>query len=530
MSYSYEVERRSTPMMVGAVVGTMCIAGVVGFLASSSATSLHTASPVATRVAGQTVVPATMPVARTPVALNAAPYGVEAEVEEVAQPVEYVYETPAQTHSWTTVLAGLLAVPLAALGFNALTKKGNKKAESQGLLVNIDDLVTVGKQTAVAGAAAAALAGPAAAYPIFAQQGYANPREATGRLVCANCHLAQKQTEIELPQAVLPDQVFEAVTKVPTVGADVSKTVDANSFLAPVSNSLVTAPRAAETFNDLNGTIAYKNGTPVKFMQKDGIPIAQTLVDVDTEPIAPGVFKATIKVPYDQSLQQVSAKGKPADLNVGAVVVLPEGFTIAPADRIPEKMQEEMNGLQFIQYSEEKPNILVVGPVPGKMYSEMTLPLLSPDPATNKNVHYGTLPVYVGGNRGRGQVYPSGEKSNNNAYNVEHAGVVSDISYNEKKRFYTVEITQADGTKVSEQLPPGGELSVAKGDEVAVAQTITTNPNVGGFGQAESQIVLQEPVRVQALLLFGGVVLSLQTFLVIKKKQYEQVQLSEMNF
>ena len=130
----------------------------------------------------------------------------------------------------------------------------------------------------------------------------------------------------------------------------------------------------------------------------------------------------------------------------------------------------------------------------------------------------------------RQQVYPSGEKSNNNAYNVEHAGVVSDISYNEKKRFYTVEITQADGTKVSEQLPPGGELSVAKGDEVAVAQTITTNPNVGGFGQAESQIVLQEPVRVQALLLFGGVVLSLQTFLVIKKKQYEQVQLSEMNF
>ncbi|GJZ55795.1 ATP synthase beta subunit, partial [Tanacetum coccineum] len=26
--------------------------------------------------------------------------------------------------------------------------------------------------------------------PIFAQQGYENPREATGRIVCANCHLA----------------------------------------------------------------------------------------------------------------------------------------------------------------------------------------------------------------------------------------------------------------------------------------------------------------------------------------------------
>jgi apocytochrome f len=27
--------------------------------------------------------------------------------------------------------------------------------------------------------------------PIFAQQGYPNPREANGRIVCANCHLAE---------------------------------------------------------------------------------------------------------------------------------------------------------------------------------------------------------------------------------------------------------------------------------------------------------------------------------------------------
>ena len=33
------------------------------------------------------------------------------------------------------------------------------------------------------------------AYPIFAQQGYENPREATGRIVCANCHLANKPVE-----------------------------------------------------------------------------------------------------------------------------------------------------------------------------------------------------------------------------------------------------------------------------------------------------------------------------------------------
>ena len=29
------------------------------------------------------------------------------------------------------------------------------------------------------------------AYPIFAQQNYENPREANGRIVCANCHLEE---------------------------------------------------------------------------------------------------------------------------------------------------------------------------------------------------------------------------------------------------------------------------------------------------------------------------------------------------
>ena len=53
------------------------------------------------------------------------------------------------------------------------------------------------------------------AYPIFAQQGFENPREATGCIVCANCHLANKPVDIEVPHAVLPDTVFEAVVRIP---------------------------------------------------------------------------------------------------------------------------------------------------------------------------------------------------------------------------------------------------------------------------------------------------------------------------
>jgi len=71
---------------------------------------------------------------------------------------------------------------------------------------------------------------------------------------------------------------------------------------------------------------------------------------------------------------------------------------------------------------------------------------------------------------------------------------------------------------------------VKVGDTVTADQPVTNNPNVGGFGQGETEIVLQNPARLQGLIIFLGFVLIAQVFLVLKKKQFEKVQLSEMNF
>ena len=287
------------------------------------------------------------------------------------------------------------------------------------------------------------------AYPIFAQQNYENPREANGRLVCANCHLAQKPTEIEVPQAVLPNTVFEAV----------------------------------------------------------------------------------IQIPYDQQVKQVLANGKKGDLNVGMVLILPEGFELAPADRIPEELKKKVGNLYYSPYSPEKKNILVVGPVPGKKYSEMVVPILSPDPATNKNISYLKYPIYVGGNRGRGQVYPDGSKSNNTIYNASTAGTITAITPIEsKKGGYEVTITKADGSFVVDKLPGGPDLVVSQGQVVTTDTPLTNNPNVGGFGQKDVEVVLQNPARIQGLLAFFVCILLGQILLVVKKKQFEKVQLSEMNF
>jgi len=227
------------------------------------------------------------------------------------------------------------------------------------------------------------------AYPIYAQQGYENPREATGRIVCANCHLAQKAVDIEVPQAVLPNTVFEAV----------------------------------------------------------------------------------VKIPYDLEAQQVLGNGKKGPLNVGAVLVLPEGFKLAPADRIPEEMKTRVGKLYFTPYSEARPNILVVGPVPGKKYSEMVFPILSPDPNTDSSVKYLNYPIYLGGNRGRGQVYPDGKKSNNNVYNAPASGLIKQISTGADNAI-TVTIEKADGSTVSEIIPAGPTLLVSEGQKNSSRPTI----------------------------------------------------------
>ena len=285
------------------------------------------------------------------------------------------------------------------------------------------------------------------AYPIFAQQNYENPREATGRIVCANCHLAKKAVDIEVPQAVLPNTVFEAV----------------------------------------------------------------------------------VKIPYDTQIKQVLANGKKGNLNVGAVLILPEGFQLAPEDRISPELKEKINNLYFQPYSPDKKNILVVGPVPGNKYSEMVFPILSPDPATNKDAAFLKYPIYLGGNRGRGQLYPDGSKSNNTVYTASTSGQITKI-FRTKKGGHEVTITTTDGREVVDILPPGPELIVAEGDSVKVDQTLTNNPNVGGFGQGETSIVLQDPLRIQGLLVFFVSVILAQVFLVLKKKQFEKVQLAEMNF
>lgn len=285
------------------------------------------------------------------------------------------------------------------------------------------------------------------AYPVFAQQNYSNPRAANGKLACANCHLNQKAIEIEAPQAVLPNSVFEV----------------------------------------------------------------------------------TVKVPYDTNKQQIGANGKPADLNVGGILILPKGFKLAPKNQIPAEIKAKNKGVFYSPYSTELDNILVVGPIAGKTHQELTFPVISPDPEKDSDVKYLTYPIHAGGNRGRGQVYPTGEKSNVNVFTASQTGQITEITTNDKGESNVV-IVNANGTKTSQIIPAGLNLIVKAGDVVKTDQALTNDPNVGGFGQEDSEIVLQNPLRIIGYLAFCFCALLTQIFLILKKKQFEKVQAAELNF
>jgi apocytochrome f len=92
---------------------------------------------------------------------------------------------------------------------------------------------------------------------------------------------------------------------------------------------------------------------------------------------------------------------------------------------------------------------------------------------------------------------------------------------------YTVAIQADDGSSTSVSVPVGPDLIVAEGDTVAAGTLLTTDPNVGGFGQMDTEIVLQSPGRIKGMIAFFAAVILTQIMLVLKKKQVEQVQAAE---
>ena len=104
------------------------------------------------------------------------------------------------------------------------------------------------------------------------------------------------------------------------------------------------------------------------------------------------------------------------------------------------------------------------------------------------------------------------------------------VPISEKPGGTLITIETKTGEKFIEKIPPGQEILVSEKQQVQLDDPLTNNPNIGGFGQQETEIVLQNPQRIIGYLVFVLTILLTQIFLVLKKKQFEKVQLFQLNF
>ena len=284
------------------------------------------------------------------------------------------------------------------------------------------------------------------AFPIYAQQAYENPREANGRIVCANCHLAEMPVELKIPISILPNAIFEAL----------------------------------------------------------------------------------VKIPYDTKKKQILENGQKGDLNVGAIAILPEGFKLAPKARLDEIVIGKIRKASITPYSTNRENVLVVGPLNGLKNKEITFPLLSPDPTINKDIYFARYPIYVGANRGRAQITPAGNRTNNNIIAAVASGRIMTLL--DKGKENLIRIITKTGEIKEQVISKGISLIIKENQLIKEDDLITENPNFGGFGQTEVEIVLQDPKRVINFVLFCFIIIFTQSIFVLKKKQFEKVQAAELDF
>ncbi|KAH1123106.1 hypothetical protein J1N35_006266 [Gossypium stocksii] len=106
-----------------------------------------------------------------------------------------------------------------------------------------------------------------------------------------------------------------------------------------------------------------------------------------------------------------------------------------------------------------------------------SFPILSLDPASNKDVHFLKYLIYISRNKRKGQIYSDGNKSNNNIYN---ATCIASKNHMKREREYKITTTDAlNGHQVVDIIPSGSKLLVSKGESIKLDQLLTINPNVG---------------------------------------------------
>ena len=195
-------------------------------------------------------------------------------------------------------------------------------------------------------------------------------------------------------------------------------------------------------------------------------------------------------------------------MNVGLVLCFPNAVSVLSRTQVLWEAWRQQTAA------------VTAGPISASKFS--TVPVaFQVDPLAQP----GTVTLYLGANRGRGQAYPNGDISNVVVSRSEAVGLCPGrcrfakrlgISCWTRSMMWRMHM-QLVG--VGHAISPTSGLR-AFGDESVALDAVL---NVGGFGQTDEQFVIQSESRIFAGLAFLLAGTSSQLALVVKKKQYERV-------
>jgi len=200
-----------------------------------------------------------------------------------------------------------------------------------------------------------------------------------------------------------------------------------------------------------------------------------------------GVAEASIEIPVRRTNAQLSSSALLTGMNVGVVLSYPSELSVLARANVPWDAWRSLD------------TSVAAGPISAVEYSTIPLAFKANDSALP-----GTVTVYLGANRGRGQAYPNGEVSNLVSTRWSANGVIPGRTVLAKRLGIACWIWSS-AWKLPVQLIGPGHSMVRTGGLRSFSQeggVCDVVMNVGGFGQTEEQLVIQSSPRVYSGLAF----------------------------
>lgn len=173
---------------------------------------------------------------------------------------------------------------------------------------------------------------------------------------------------------------------------------------------------------------------------------------------------------------------------------------------------------QWVTWSSQLTSAVAMGPASSRSVATQTVSL------TLDELNVGTRSLYIGANRGRGQLYPDGSLSNLTLRKAEVNGMCFGVTYLVKRYGSVVHFVHASGVKLVHLLP-GQAVEPFIGPRMpSQAETLVGRTlNLGGFGLGEVALSIQSPANLKRFIAIMALLQVTQLLLLNKKKQYERI-------